>query len=44
MIGGAAAFAAGVLGDGLIHVGVDTVNMNGEGFELLVSEGEKVNR
>lgn len=26
----------------LIHVGVDTVNMKGDGFELLVAEGEKV--
>lgn len=26
----------------LIHVGVDTVDMNGEGFGLLVKEGEKV--
>lgn len=26
----------------LIHVGIDTVNMKGEGFKLLVSEGEKV--
>ena len=38
--------AVGITGPGemevLIHVGVDTVNMKGEGFELLVSEGEKV--
>ena len=26
----------------LIHVGVDTVNMKGDGFELLVEEGQKV--
>jgi PTS system sucrose-specific IIC component len=26
----------------LIHVGVDTVNMKGDGFHLLVKEGEKV--
>lgn len=26
----------------LIHVGIDTVNMKGEGFNLLVSEGDKV--
>lgn len=26
----------------LIHVGVDTVSMNGEGFECFVSEGQKV--
>lgn len=26
----------------LIHVGVDTVNMKGDGFELFVSEGDKV--
>lgn len=26
----------------LIHVGIDTVNMNGDGFELFVNEGEQV--
>ena len=26
----------------LIHVGIDTVNMQGDGFNLLVSEGDKV--
>ncbi len=26
----------------LIHIGVDTVNMHGDGFELLVAEGDKV--
>lgn len=26
----------------LIHVGLETVNMNGEGFEVLVSQGDKV--
>ena len=26
----------------LIHVGVDTVKMNGDGFTVLVSEGDKV--
>jgi PTS system sucrose-specific IIC component len=26
----------------LIHVGVDTVNMKGDGFELLVHEGDKI--
>ncbi|MCI8951091.1 MAG: PTS transporter subunit EIIC [Lachnospiraceae bacterium] len=38
--------AIGMIGpDGmelLIHVGVDTVKMNGEGFALLVSQGDKV--
>ncbi|MCI6732639.1 MAG: glucose PTS transporter subunit IIA [Lachnospiraceae bacterium] len=28
----------------LIHVGIDTVNMKGEGFELLVSENETVKK
>ena len=26
----------------LIHVGVDTVSMKGDGFELFVSEGDRV--
>lgn len=38
--------AVGISGPGgmevLIHVGIDTVNMQGDGFELLVSEGETV--
>lgn len=38
--------AIGITGPGgmevLIHIGVDTVNMNGEGFELFVQEGETV--
>ena len=38
--------AVGITGPGemeiLIHVGIDTVNMNGDGFELFVSEGEAV--
>jgi len=38
--------AVGITGPGemeiLIHVGVDTVKMNGDGFELLVSEGARV--
>lgn len=38
--------AIGITGPGqmeiLIHVGVDTVKMNGDGFELYVSEGEQV--
>lgn len=38
--------AVGITGPGemevLIHVGIDTVNMKGEGFNLLVSEGDKV--
>ena len=28
----------------LIHVGVDTVKMNGDGFEVFVSEGDKVRK
>lgn len=28
----------------LVHVGVDTVNLNGEGFESLVSVGDKVEK
>ena len=38
--------AIGITGPGgmelLIHVGVDTVKMNGDGFAVLVSEGDKV--
>lgn len=38
--------AVGITGPGemevLIHVGIDTVNMAGDGFELLVAEGERV--
>lgn len=38
--------AVGITGPGemevLIHVGIDTVNMKGDGFEVLVSEGDKV--
>ncbi|MEY8516227.1 sucrose-specific PTS transporter subunit IIBC [Lachnospiraceae bacterium 29-84] len=38
--------AVGITGPGgmelLIHVGVDTVKMNGDGFTVLVSEGDKV--
>ena len=38
--------AVGITGPGemevLIHVGIDTVNMAGDGFELLVSEGDRV--
>ncbi len=40
--------AVGITGPGamelLIHVGVDTVKMNGDGFKLLVAEGEKVKK
>lgn len=40
--------AIGISGPGgielLIHVGVDTVNMKGEGFELFVQEGDKVKK
>jgi glucose-specific phosphotransferase system IIA component len=28
----------------LIHLGIDTVQLNGEGFELLVSKGDQVTR
>ncbi len=38
--------AIGISGPGemelLIHVGVDTVKMNGDGFELFINEGDKV--
>lgn len=28
----------------MIHIGLDTVNFNGEGFELLVDQGDKVKK
>ena len=37
--------ALGIRGEGvelLVHVGVDTVNMNGDGFEVKVRKGERV--
>ena len=37
--------AVGIEGDGiemLIHVGLETVSMNGEGFDMKVREGQKV--
>ena len=38
--------AVGITGPGemevLIHVGVDTVNMKGDGFQLLISQGDRV--
>ena len=40
--------AVGISGEGdmelLIHVGVDTVNMNGDGFKTFVSEGDFVKK
>ena len=40
--------AIGITGPGemevLIHVGADTVKMNGDGFEVFVSEGDKVSK
>ena len=28
----------------LIHIGVDTVNMNGDGFKLLVAQGDEITK
>lgn len=28
----------------LVHIGLDTVNLNGKGFDVLVSEGDKVSK
>ena len=28
----------------LLHIGIDTVNLNGEGFEVLVEEGDTVKK
>ena len=40
--------AIGFVADGgleiLVHVGLETVSLNGEGFEILVKEGDKVRK